>query len=219
MNRIKTFILAFLLLFSAVAVAGELPRVLFIGDMIRRSIAPAAAKELADRAEIVVPKAYPGDTGTALTRLDELLGDGKWDLIQFNFGFVDLRYIDPKTKSIRVMSKHAGGIRTSTPEQYEKNLRDIVRRLKETEAKLVWTNTTPLESSKYETIYDLGSEIEYNSIAAKIMRENGIPVLDMHAWVLKNVEKRGDSFSYKKIPIHEPIVASIEETLKLPKKK
>lgn len=41
------------------------------------------------------------------------------------------------------MSKDSGGVRISTPAQYEKQLDTLVQRLKTTKAKLIWGNTTP----------------------------------------------------------------------------
>ena len=104
MKTILTITVAFTAAVSAIA-AEALPRVLFISDPIHRSTAGAATAELKERAELVVPALYPGDSGSTLVELDKLLGDGKWDAIHFNFGFADLRYIDPNTKSIRVLTQ------------------------------------------------------------------------------------------------------------------
>ena len=69
-------------------------------------------------------------TVLALTNLPNMLGDGKWDIINFNWGLNDLE-----------------GRRVKLP-QYEANLRTLVKRLKETGAKLVWCSTTPVPSGK-----------------------------------------------------------------------
>ncbi|MFT5407542.1 MAG: lysophospholipase L1-like esterase [Verrucomicrobiales bacterium] len=217
MKWLSSCVVAIGMIVSASAQDGK-PRVLILGDSVTRQFAQTAAKELTKHAEIVIPKTDPGDTGTGLGRLDDLLGTGKWDLIHFNFGFADLRYRDPATKSIRAMSKHAGGIRASTPQQYEKNLREIVARLKATGAKLVWASSTPIGASKYDNLYDPGSEIDYNAIAAKIMAEHKVPINDLNAWVLANVKKRTDPFSFRNVPIHQPVVASIVKELGLPEK-
>lgn len=202
---------------SAIA-AAEVPQVLIIADSIHSTTAKAAAAELKGRAKVVTSSINLGHTGMAISQLDKLLGKKKWDLIHFNFGFADLRHIDPKTKSLRLLSRHAGGVRVTTPEQYEANLRKIVSRLKETGAQLVWASTTPLVGSKYDSILESGSEKVYNAIALEIMHQEKIPVNDMHAWVIENVKKISDPLSYRKIDIHIPVVDSIEKVLKLPKK-
>lgn len=203
---------------TSVLMAENLPKVLIIADGIHLGTARTAAGALKGRADVTVPATGLGDSGAALGALDELLGETKWDLIHFNFGFADLRHVDPKTKSVRVMSRYAGGRRVTGPEDYEANLRKIVARLKATGARLVWASSTPLVGTKYDGVYESGSEITYNSIAAKIMKEEKIPTNDMHAWVLENVKKFSDSFSFRKVPIDEPVVESIERALKLPGK-
>jgi hypothetical protein len=216
---IKPIILSVLLLPVCVAAAAEesVPRALILADSIYREPARSAANELKGRVDLVFPKERPGDTTTALTHLDQLLGEGTWQVIHFNFGFADLHYRDPSTNTIRAMSKLAGGIRVTSPEQYEKNLRELVTRLKATGARLIWASTTPIASSKYDNLYDPGSEIEYNAIAARVMAEHKVPINDMHAWVLANVKDKRDPspFSFNRVPIHPPMVDSILRELGL----
>ena len=197
---------------------GKPPRVLMLTDSVLRPAAGIVASEMKGRAEVVLPSSSLSDTGAVLPQLDKLLGDGKWDLIHFNFGFADLRHIDPNSKSVRIMSRHSGGVRVTSPDQYEANLRQIVARLKKTNAKLIWASATPIVGEKYDHVFESGSEITYNEIAAKIMFEEKIPVSDLHAWVLRNVKKFTDPFAFKRVPIQDPIIASIEQALGIPAK-
>ncbi len=197
--------------------AESLPRVLILGDEVSKQPARSVAAELKGRA-VVVWK-HPGDTSSALAQLDKVLGDTKWDVIHFNFGLADLHYKDPRTQTTRVMSKHAGGVRVTSPEQYRENLQQLVKRLKATRSKLVWASTTPIPSSKFDHFYDPGSEIEYNDIAAKVMGEHGITVNDLHAEVLEQTKdkKSRDPFSHHRIvPLHRPMVRHIVGQLELP---
>ena len=117
----------------------------------------------------------PGEvlyTSTALAHLDTWLGDEKWDLIHFNFGLGDLVYRAPGMKSFRVMSKEVGGVRATSAQQYEKNLVELVGRLKASGAKLIWASTTPIRHSS-SNVFQMGSEIEYNSIAATTYSSSG----------------------------------------------
>ncbi|MEM7015191.1 MAG: hypothetical protein AAF585_27345 [Verrucomicrobiota bacterium] len=213
--------LVILLLFVVLssAAAENPPRVLVLAGTVHRQATQAAAKELEGRVRFEYPKEYHiGDTGAVLENLDKLLGDKEWDLIYFNFGFSDLHYRDPSIKSIRAMSKSAGGVRVSTPERYERNLRQIVEGLLASKTKMVWASTTPIESSQHDNLLDPGSEIEFNEIASEIMKEHDIPIIDMHTWILENVENKRDSspFAYNRIVIHPPIVAAVLEQLSLP---
>lgn len=211
-----------LLVMSTTAIAAEeLPRILFLGDRIHGQMIDAASKQMKDRARIESPAIDVGDTGSALSQLDEILGKTKWDLIYFNFGFGDLLYKDPRSKEIRAMSKTAGGVRVTSAQQYEKNLEALVTRLKATGAKLIWATTTPMVDVKnMAPLYDAGSEIEYNQIAAKVMKKHGVPINDMHAFVMKHTPSGPDPFfqTYfsalqKTAPMQEPVVAAIEAAI------
>lgn len=199
------------------AAGAKLPRVLLLGDSVYSQPARDAARMLQGRVQLVVPKQRPGDTGTALRRLDELLAGGPWDLIHFNFGYADLHYRDPSSRTIRAMSKRAGGVRVSSPARYEKNLEALVTRLEATGAKLMWATTTPIDSSKLDSIYDPGSELEYNAIAARVMKRHGVAINDMHAFVRRTIPKKRDPspFAFNREALHPPIVRRVLEELDL----
>ncbi len=146
-----------------------------------------------------------------LEKIDDWLGDEKWDLVHFNFGLGDLVHRAPKTNNFRVMTKRSGGVRATSPEQYEQNLDELVKRLQATGAKLIWASTTPIRSTP-NGIFERGSEVEYNAIAAKIMAAHEVPINDMYQHVkdLINMERPAphgaDPFDFDKQPIHPPIV-------------
>ena len=204
--------------------AAPLPRVLILGDAIYQEPSASLAKEFKGRVEIVRGDLKSGEglsTTSALDGLETLLGSGKWDLIHFNFGLGDLIHRAPGMKSFRVMPIDSGGVRTTDPKRYEANLRELVKRLKSTSAKLVWASTTPIRASA-TNVFRLESEIEYNAIAAKVMTENQVPINDMysHAKGLMNMDKPGshgvDPFYFDGKPIHEPIAKIIQGQLALP---
>jgi len=226
MQDIKLIILLLPVSLLPASTFGEdkLPRVLILGDSLYQEPARSAANELKlnGSVELVYATVSPGEarnTETALKYLDALLGEGEWDLIHFNFGLGDLIYRAPGLKSFRAMAKESGGVRTTGPAQYEKNLRELVQRLKATGARLVWASTTPIRSSPHG-IFDLGSEKQYNAIAAKIMAEHNIPINDMYAHVtgMINMDRPTafDPFSFDKKPLHPPIVRRILQELNLP---
>lgn len=221
MRRLHQLLLC-LLLTQAVSAQEKVPQVLFLGDQVHGTIVQAAAKELGAQMRVHSP---PGanDSGTALAKIDALLGETPWDIIYFNFGIGDLFYKDPSTREIRAMSKHGGGVRVSPPAQYEKNLDTLVQRLKATNAKLIWGSTTPMVNvnvfpSFQGNMFDENAELEYNAIAARVMAKHKVPVLDLHAHVmaqfkpedkhpghnqyLQEMAKRGH-------PLHEPLVRAL----------
>lgn len=168
------------------------------------------------------------DTAAALEKSDSLLGETQWDIIYFNFGIGDLFYKDPATREIRIMCKHNGGVRVSTPTQYEKQLDALVERLKATKAKLIWGTTTPMVNvhffSSYQgNILDANGEVEYNAIAARVMEKHKVPVVDLHGHVMAQF-KPGDKhppytgyageMTKRGQPLHTPLVKSISSLAK-----
>lgn len=219
-------IFSFLLLFAPLVLVAEaaLLRVLILCDSIYREPAKSISSELKGRAEIVHAIATSNQllhSSISPEQLNLLLGSGKWDLIHFNFGLGDLLYRMPGISSVRVMPKEAGGVRHTSPEQYEKNLQAIVTRLKATGAKLVWASTTPISGSA-NNVFEVGSEIESNAIAAKIMAKERIPTNDMHAYVMSQrslIPARGrsnDPFTFERNHfLHPPVVEVIRSHLNL----
>jgi len=168
--------------FAPVTDDPNLPRVLIIGDSISIGYTIPVRQLLAGKANIHRPPANCGNTARGLKNLDRWLATdktaangGKWDLIAFNFGLHDLKYLDAHGKYV----DPPVGKQVAPLPLYEKNLRQLVTRLKKTGARLVWVNTTPVPAGTKGRI--AGSEVAYNQVAAKVMKENGIPIIDLHS--------------------------------------
>lgn len=209
------------LLFVIVTVALEndepTPRVLIIGDQVYNEIYRAASIELDNRAEVTyatVDRGTVHNSTTVLENLNTLLGDSAWDVIHFNCGLGDLVYRAPNMKSFRLMPRYVGGVRATSPEQYEDNLRQLVHRLQQTEAVLIWASTTPIRHSSTD-VFQLESELEYNLIASRIMAEEGVLVNDMYEHVLGQIDMErpashgADPFFFDRKPIHLQLVNAI----------
>ena len=104
--------------------------------------------------------------------------DRGWDVIHFNHGVWDQATLDPATGQRAEPGK--GAIRIPI-EDYEKNLRTIVARLKQTKATLIWASTTPILVNTPPGY--VGGEMvdKYNEVAAKVMQENGVIIDDLNA--------------------------------------
>jgi hypothetical protein len=191
------------------------PKVLVIGDDIYNAPTATARALTSDRIELVYGKYAIYDSATAVENFDKLLDEKKWDLIHFNFGMNDLMYRAPGIKEIRAMHKDVGGVRVASAEQYEKNLRELVRRFKAHGAKVIWASTTPIVGSN--GILDEGSEIVYNEIAAKVMKANDITINDMHSYAaeIHKTARNKNTFSYKGYPLYPPMMLSILKELNL----
>jgi len=135
----------------------DLPRVLLIGDSVSRGYTKSVRKALAGKANVHRAPANCGPTSLGLRKLDVWLGDGKWDVIHFNFGIHD---------------------RNTPVAEYSQRLEQLVERMKKTGAKLVWANTTPIpdDPAKKQTA---ASIVERNESATRIMQKHGVAIDDL----------------------------------------
>jgi hypothetical protein len=99
--------------------------------------------------------------------------DGSWDVIHFNFGVWDAVYREAD-------SKYFSGVNTTSVEDFEKNLRTMVAKMRKTDATLIWGAVTPVQDGTPEKPY--GDENAYNRVAEKVMKENGVIINDLNAY-------------------------------------
>lgn len=145
----------------------KLPRVLLIGDSVSRGYTQPVRKFLAGKANVHRAPANCGPTSAGVAKLDVWLGEGRWDVIHFNFGIHD---------------------RATPPADYAKRLEEIVERLKKTGAKVIWASTTPIpdDPAKKQTA---ASIVERNAIAAQVMARQGIPTDDLFTAITPHLAK------------------------------
>ncbi len=149
----------------------DLPRVLLIGDSISIGYTQPVRALLAGEANVLRIPMNGGPTRRGLQHIDKWLEAGPFDVIHFNWGLHDCRIQWPKDElQIPI-------------EDYEANLKKLVARLKETDAKLIWATTTavvdgePGERRK-RRLEDVQA---YNAVARRIMDDAGIPINDLYA--------------------------------------
>jgi len=155
-----------------------LPRVLLIGDSISIGYTLPVRKLLADKANVHRVPTNARHTGIGLENIHKWLGDGKWDVIHFNWGLHDLCYRSQNTKTAGRKDKVNGSLDLTFAE-YQQNLRQLVKILKTTDAKLIWASTTPVPEGEPGRIK--GDEIRYNKAAEKIMKRSGVTINDLYA--------------------------------------
>jgi acyl-CoA thioesterase-1 len=160
-----------------VADAPGLPRVLLIGDSISMGYTLLVREKLKGRANVHHPAENCGPTERGLARLDKWLGPGHWDVIHFNFGLHDLKYLDEKGQYVAPEK----GKQVAPPEVYRQHLRELVLRLQKTGAKLVFATTTPVPPGTLGRI--AGDERPYNTVATEVMHDMGIPIDDLGGYV------------------------------------
>ena len=155
-----------------------LPKVLIIGDSISIGYTPHVVKMLEGEAAVTHNPGNAQHTGTGLEKLKAWLGDEDWAVIHFNWGLHDLCYRNPAAKKQGRRDKVNGKV-TTTLEQYEKNLRQLVTELKKTGASLIWASTTFVPEGEDGRI--LGDDRRYNEAAARVMKKHRVTTNDLHA--------------------------------------
>jgi acyl-CoA thioesterase-1 len=115
-------------------------------------------------------------TGHGLKRLDAWLGSGQWDVIHFNFGLHDLKRMEDGKAQVSL-------------EDYERNLRRIVARLKMTGAALVFATTTPVPEGKVSPPRIPSDVVRYNEAAQRVMKESGVAIDDLYSFALPRAGK------------------------------
>jgi lysophospholipase L1-like esterase len=155
--------------FAPVVDDSSLPRVLLIGDSISIGYTSPVRELLRGVANIHRVPENGGPTLRGLQQLDLWLGDGRWDVIHFNFGLHDIKL-------------DAEGQPLTSPADYEQNLRALVARMRATGAKLIFATTTPVPTDlKGGPRRRSADVLERNEIARRVMSELGVPVNDLYA--------------------------------------
>jgi lysophospholipase L1-like esterase len=158
----------------------DLLRVLLIGDSISIGYTEPTRELLKDKVNVFRIPENGGHTDKGLDKLSLWLRGEQWDVIHFNWGLHDLKHVkDGKLDS--------SGKQLNSPGNYEKNLEALVKRLKSTNAKLIWASTTPVPEGSNGRV--AGDAEKYNQIAEKVMQRNGIHINDLYNHVLPQLEK------------------------------
>lgn len=157
-------------------VAG-LPRVLLLGDSISMGYTVKVRELLKGKANVHRPPENCFESANGVKKLEAWLGNGRWDVIHFNFGLHDVKHVDEKGA---LVAPEKGKV-VATPEQYERNLREFVAQAKKTGARLIFATTTPVPAKSNGRVEAV--ELSYNDAAKRVMREAGVAVNDLHAFV------------------------------------
>ncbi len=163
----------------------NLPRVLLIGDSISIGYTIPTREALDGVANVHRVLTNCGPTTRGLENLDRWLGDQKWDVIHFNWGLHDLKYMGPQNENLADPTKDTSHQQVP-PDAYKANLKELVARLKKTNALLIWRNTTPVPQGAKGRI--VGDSAAYNQIASEIMKENQIQIQDLYTWCKEHPE-------------------------------
>jgi acyl-CoA thioesterase-1 len=152
-----------------------LPRVLLIGDSISIGYTLPVREKLNGIANVHRIPQNGGPTIRGIDRINAWLGKEKWDVIHFNFGLHDLKYIWDDRPQVSL-------------EDYEDNLERLVIRMKKTGAKLVWCHTTPVPEGPVSPKRIPADVERYNDAAERVMRKHGVAINDLYSFALKRLQ-------------------------------
>ena len=156
-----------------------LPRVLLIGDSISIGYTVPVQKLLKGKANVHRIPVNGRFSAFGLANVKKWLGEGKWDVIHFNWGIWDTHMVDANGALIRARDEGGkkGTIRTPIA-KYRKNLNAILDILEPTGAELIWASSTPLTCVKGDRLKDID---RYNAAAADVMKTRGVVIDDLNA--------------------------------------
>lgn len=147
-----------------------LPNVLLIGDSISIGYHVAAREALAGKANVFRPKTNCGPTTRGTEQIDAWLGDRRWDVVHWNFGLHDLKYMGPNGENLADPA-----VATSHPQvpidAYEANIKALAERIKKQAKVVIWRETTPVPEGAAGRVP--GDAKRYNAAAAKAVGEVG----------------------------------------------
>ncbi|MCX6837998.1 MAG: SGNH/GDSL hydrolase family protein [Verrucomicrobia bacterium] len=145
----------------------KLPRVLLIGDSISRGYTQDVRKAMVGKANVHRAPENCGPTANGVKKIEIWLGDGKWDVIHFNFGIHD---------------------RKTPAADYEQRLETLIARMKQTGAKVIFATTTPVPADTKDGPEIVTQIAEKNEIATRVMQKHGVLINDLHAFLAPQLE-------------------------------
>lgn len=164
--------------FAVVRDQPGLPRVLLIGDSISIGYTAPVRELLKGKANVHRIPENGGPTSNGLKKLADWLGTSRWDVIHFNWGLHDLKYVGAQGDKLQNVGDPGSRQQVPLPD-YEKSLAELVTRMKATGAKLIWCSTTPVPKGAKGRVP--GDEIKYNEAAGRVMKAAGLPTDDLFA--------------------------------------
>lgn len=167
-----------LLLVLSLAACGQPrhQRVLLIGDSITTHYFRTVKTALPDW-DVGRNPGLARSSDYLLSSLDAWVQPKQWDVIHFNVGIWDMRYMLRNRTCNRAYGKIA-----NQPEAYRANLEAIVTKLESSGALLIFATTTP--APRRNRCLDPTDVPRYNAIALEVMAEHHVIVDDLYTFML-----------------------------------
>ena len=164
----------------------ELPNVLLIGDSISMSYTVGVRKKLAGIANVYRAPDNCRSTRQTLDQIETYLGHRQWDVIHFNWGIHDLTHL---TESGKAAPPPEG--KPQVPlDRYRNNIEQLLQRLRQSEARLIWASTTPVgRKAEVHGFRRNNDVIAYNDAARQLLKEERVRINDLYSLVKPQAEQ------------------------------
>ncbi len=181
--------------FAYVAPQKGLPNVLLYGDSISIGYTLPVRNTLAGKANVFRLFCNGGSSNEFILNMEKMRKtmfqpflkngwDFEWDLIHFNVGLHDLKYLSNGNLD------KVNGNQVSSIEKYKENLKSICIYLNETYPKaiLIFATTTPVPEGEPGRM--VGDDLKYNKAALEVLAEYPkIKINDLYSFVKPNFNK------------------------------
>ena len=161
----------------------DLPNVLIIGDSISIGYTEQVRTQLEGEANVIHNPGNAAGTTLGLEKLQEWLGDTKWDIIHFNWGLHDLKHVTESGDN----SNDPNDPQQADLATYTANLKVLVKQLEATGAKLIFATTTPYPKGVRPCRLPADAA-KYNAEALTIMNTNNIQINDLYSLALPKLK-------------------------------
>ena len=148
----------------------NLPNVLLIGDSISIGYHASVQSHLQGIANVYRPQPNCGPTTRGLEQIDDWLGERHWDLIHWNFGLHDLKYLGANGENLADPENPTSHQQVPI-ESYRHNIKKLAGRIKQSARLSIWRETTPVPRGAKGRVP--GDSLKYNAAAAEAIAEVG----------------------------------------------
>jgi len=187
--------------FAFVRNNSALPNVLIYGDSISMLYTPQVRKKLKNKANVYRIHLNGGDTARvipAMETMHEKMAEYwpfKWDVIHFNVGLHDLKYLDENGKY-----DTTNGEQLHPSEEYTMTLKQIIEYFKKIapDSKIIFATTTPVPENSRGRI--AGDAVKYNKAAIEVLKSYPeIGINDLYGLTKPNLSKWSHGVHYMKL--------------------
>lgn len=164
-----------------------LPNILIYGDSISMDYTLQVRNKLKAKANVYRIHCNGGDTARvipAMINMHKQMAKHwlfKWDVIHFNSGLHDLKYLDKNRKYDTVNGKQV-----RSTKDYKKKLKEIVEYFKKIapDAKIIFATTTPVPEKSRGRI--AGDAAKYNKAALEVLKNYPTAINDLYSLTKPN---------------------------------